>query len=114
MRGLHWYMGGVGIQQLCILVFLAFAIQFHRIILREHLLPPQTLKAVLKLQYTLYIVLAAISVRSLRNTFSSKRVELTRFRSAESSSVSVNTPRVWTQQSLIMKLINTASTVCLC
>jgi uncharacterized membrane protein YedE/YeeE len=62
-EGLHVYMGGVGIQQAFILLFLFFAIKFHRTLLhqaRED--PSKNIKHALPLLYTLYAVLILITV----------------------------------------------------
>lgn len=61
--GLHIYMAGVGIQQLFILVFIFFATQLHRAILLGKGLDAQTRSCALVLLYTLYAVLALITVR---------------------------------------------------
>jgi hypothetical protein len=62
LSGLHIYMGGVGIQQFFILVFIFFATQFHRAVLRGQGLDRKTKSNALKLLYTLYAVLVLITV----------------------------------------------------
>ena len=54
-------MAGVGVQQVFILIFLVFAIGFHRTLLREKILGQNKVQ-VMSLLYTLYIVLALITV----------------------------------------------------
>ncbi|KAJ5923251.1 hypothetical protein N7454_008496 [Penicillium verhagenii] len=60
MTGLHIYMAGVGIQQFFVLVFVVYAISFHRKILRQH--RPDGKKALLLLS-VLYACLALITMR---------------------------------------------------
>ena len=60
--GLHIYMAGVGIQQLFILVFVFFATQLHRVLLRGNGLDRHSQKQALRLLYTMYAVLALITV----------------------------------------------------
>ncbi|KAJ5928913.1 hypothetical protein N7466_007869 [Penicillium verhagenii] len=60
MTGLHIYMAGVGIQQFFVLVFVIYAISFHRKILRQQ--RPDRKKALLLL-YILYACLALITMR---------------------------------------------------
>ncbi|KAK5461090.1 hypothetical protein LTS15_003153 [Exophiala xenobiotica] len=61
--GLHIYMAGVGIQQLFILVFVFFATQLHRVLLRGEGLEQHNQKQALRLLYTVYAVLALITLR---------------------------------------------------
>ncbi|WEW56701.1 hypothetical protein PRK78_002149 [Emydomyces testavorans] len=65
MRGIHIYMGGIGIQEFFIVLFLVLAIQFHRQALhlerRGVLVGPKTQWR--KLLYALYASLLAITVR---------------------------------------------------
>ena len=61
-------MGGLGIQQLFVLTFFAFAIRFHYTILREGLLDALIRKRALTLLYTLYVCLTLITVSQLRYT----------------------------------------------
>lgn len=57
-------MGGVAFQQFFILVFVFFAIKFHRIILREEVQQvAEGVSRVLPLLYAVYAVLTLISVR---------------------------------------------------
>lgn len=57
-------MGGVAFQQFFILVFVFFAIKFHRIILREEVQQvAEGISRVLPLLYAVYAVLTLISVR---------------------------------------------------
>ena len=60
--GLHIYMGGVGFQQLFVLVFFYFAILFHRMLLRSTTL--ETSRA-FTLLYIVYAVLVLITVCEL-------------------------------------------------
>jgi len=60
-RGLHIYMGGVGLQQLFILLFIYLASRFQKEMKRD--LPPSSHPRVLRLLYTLYGALALITIR---------------------------------------------------
>ncbi|PYH97890.1 hypothetical protein BO71DRAFT_447590 [Aspergillus ellipticus CBS 707.79] len=60
MTGLHIYMGGVGIQQLFVLIFIGCAVVFHRKLLQQRRSDAQ--KALLLL-YVLYACLALITMR---------------------------------------------------
>lgn len=60
---LHIYMAGVGVQQLFILIFLAFAVGFHRVIRMEETLDATTRIRALRLLTVLYVCVALISVR---------------------------------------------------
>ncbi|KAL5333718.1 RTA1 like protein-domain-containing protein [Aspergillus crustosus] len=60
MKGLHIYMGGVGAQQLFVLMFVVCAISFHRKILRQY---RSDMKQTLLLLYVLYACLALITIR---------------------------------------------------
>lgn len=55
-------MGGVGFQQFCILVFLFFAVQFHRTILQQIREDVKGASSALPLLYAIYAVLALITV----------------------------------------------------
>jgi hypothetical protein len=68
--GLHIYMIGVGIQQAFILLFIFFAVKFHRTLLSEPLrrLISET-KSALGLLYTIYTVLILITVNAMFNPF---------------------------------------------
>lgn len=61
LRGVHIYMGGIGLQQAFIFLFVFLAIKFHRGLLRE----AQTSKTsqALRLLYVLYAALFLITVR---------------------------------------------------
>ncbi len=61
LKGLHIYMGGVGIQQAFILLFFVFAFKFHRTYLAESR-HTTTANSPLPLLYTLYTVLILITV----------------------------------------------------
>ncbi|KAK5165804.1 uncharacterized protein LTR77_008727 [Saxophila tyrrhenica] len=63
LKDLHIYMGGVGIQQLFILVFLGYAIGFHRTIKRQTALDGHARSRALVMLYTLYICLLLITIR---------------------------------------------------
>ncbi|EZF28976.1 hypothetical protein H109_07850 [Trichophyton interdigitale MR816] len=65
MRGIHIYMGGIGIQELFIILFLILAIQFHRQMLHlEHTGRLQDSKRTWRpLLYSLYISLFFITMR---------------------------------------------------
>ncbi|KAK5209966.1 hypothetical protein LTR41_004598 [Exophiala xenobiotica] len=56
-------MVGVGIQQLFILIFVFFATQLHRVLLRGEGLERHNQKQALRLLYTVYAVLALITLR---------------------------------------------------
>ena len=58
---LHIYQGGVALQQFFIFVFLAASIKFHRVFARET--PAEKRTQALLLLYTVYAVLALITVR---------------------------------------------------
>ncbi|MCJ1278200.1 hypothetical protein MMC21_006015 [Puttea exsequens] len=60
-RGLHIYMGGVGLQQIFIFFFLGLAIQFQKQMRRET--PMQDRPKATQLLYTLYGVLTLITIR---------------------------------------------------
>ena len=60
---LHIYMAGVGMQQLFILLFLLYAMAFHRQITREQTLDTATRSKALTMLYSLYVCLALITVR---------------------------------------------------
>ncbi|KAJ6008131.1 hypothetical protein N7540_012107 [Penicillium herquei] len=60
MMGLHVYMGGVGLQQFFVVMFVICAIFFHRQILQQR---RQDMKTALLLLYVLYGVLALITLR---------------------------------------------------
>ncbi|KAK1149810.1 hypothetical protein N8T08_003361 [Aspergillus melleus] len=60
MEGLHIYMGGVGVQQLFVLLFVACAISFHRKVIRQR---RSDGKQGLLLLYVLYACLALITMR---------------------------------------------------
>jgi hypothetical protein len=60
---IHVYMGGVGIQQLFILIFSFFAITFHRRILEQRRQSVEGLSSALPLLYAVYAVLLLITVR---------------------------------------------------
>ena len=59
-RGLHIYMGGVGLQQLFVLCFIGLAYKFQREMMRD--LPSSSQRPVLRLLYVLYAVLTLITV----------------------------------------------------
>ncbi|KAG8529744.1 uncharacterized protein KY384_005225 [Bacidia gigantensis] len=61
MRGLHVYMGGVGLQQLFIIIFFGLAILFHREMNRD--LPKASRPRPLTLLYVVYSALALVTVR---------------------------------------------------
>ena len=61
MRGLHIYMGGIGLQQLFILCFLALALRFQKQMKRD--MPMASKSEPLRLLYIIYVVLVLISVR---------------------------------------------------
>ena len=58
--GLHIYQGGVGLQQLFILVFVAMSVQFQRAFARE--VPDHRTRKALQLLYAIYAVLALVTV----------------------------------------------------
>ena len=59
-RGLHIYMGGVGLQQLFVLCFIGLSYKFQKEMMRD--LPKAEQPRVLKLLYVLYAVLTLITV----------------------------------------------------
>jgi hypothetical protein len=66
MLGIHLYMGGIGLQQFCILIFLSIAIKFHLVMNQRERIPqvlddkPRNWRT---LHYILYASLALISTR---------------------------------------------------
>ena len=68
LKDLHIYMCGVGVQQLFILVFLVYAVGFHRIVIREQALEPAIKSKAMTLLYVLYACLALITVSTSRYT----------------------------------------------
>ena len=62
VTALHIYMIGVGLQQLFILIFLGYAMGFHRMVIQEKALDGATKAKALTLLYTLYACLALITV----------------------------------------------------
>jgi hypothetical protein len=69
LRGLHLYMGGVGIQLAFILLFLLFALKFHRILLQSNTgTPAAKSRRATVLLYILYVVLAFIIVSLTRHS----------------------------------------------
>lgn len=63
LRDLHIYQGGVALQQMFIFLFVAASIKFHRTFARES--PPEKKAQALRLLYTVYTVLALITLRIL-------------------------------------------------
>jgi RTA1 like protein len=66
MMGIHLYMGGIGLQQFCILVFTSIAIKFHLVMKqreRAHLILDGKPRNWRMLHYVLYASLALISTR---------------------------------------------------
>ncbi|MCJ1467018.1 hypothetical protein MMC07_005640 [Pseudocyphellaria aurata] len=61
LRGVHIYMGGIGLQQAFILVFLFLAVKFHRGLLRETY--TSRTRQALRLLSVLYVALLLITVR---------------------------------------------------
>ena len=59
-KGIHIYMGGIGLQQAFILLFLFLAIKFHRELLQEH--RTEKTSRALQLLYVEYAVLVLITV----------------------------------------------------
>lgn len=64
-KGLHIYMGGVGLQQLFIVFFVGLAIRFQLQMKRET--PMQDLPRAMRLLYALYAVLTLITVSRSRH-----------------------------------------------
>jgi hypothetical protein len=60
LLGIHIYMGGVGLQEAFILLFLFLAIRFHRTLRLEQ---PITSKSALKLLYVQYAAITLITIR---------------------------------------------------
>lgn len=65
-KGLHIYMGGVGLQELFIIFFVGLAINFQRQIKRET--PMQDQPRVMRLLFVLYAVLTLITVSRPRSS----------------------------------------------
>ena len=107
LSGLHIYMAGVGIQQLFILIFTFFAAQIHRAILNGKQLDGSTRSKALLLLYTLYAVLALITVCKTTVPFFFATLTFFPPRSA-SSFASSNTHKGSTALLPIMRLISTA------
>jgi hypothetical protein len=66
MMGIHLYMGGIGLQQFCILVFTSIAVKFHLVMKqqeREHVILDGKPRNWRMLHYVLYASLALISTR---------------------------------------------------
>lgn len=59
---IHVYMGGVALQQFFILVFLFYAIKFHRIVFQQIRQGVEGVSSALPLLYAMYIVLMLITV----------------------------------------------------
>ena len=62
LRGLHIYMGGVGLQQLFVFCFMYLAFRFQQEMKRD--LAPDQQGRVLRLLYVLWAVLILITVRT--------------------------------------------------
>lgn len=60
MLGIHIYMGGVGFQQFCIIVFVALTYFFHRELLRQP--TTDSVKRAFMMLYVIYAVLGLITV----------------------------------------------------
>ncbi len=115
--GLHIYMAGVGIQQLFILIFVFFATQLHRALLRGEGLDRHSQKQALRLLYTVYAVLALITVTTrtpLMNGYCSGKLTRSVRTSYELSFAFASTPMVSTAPSPTTKHINIAWTLCRC
>lgn len=114
MSDLHIYMIGVGIQQLFILVFLGYAIGFHRVVLQEQALGGVARAKIMTLLYTLYASIALITVS---NGASSRcrmvTLMLDHVRRALYSA-SANIRKALTARYRIMRPINTVWTRCRC
>lgn len=61
MRGIHIYMGGIGLQQIFIFIFLFLAYKFHMEMLHD--LPKSEQPPVLHLLYAVYAALTLITIR---------------------------------------------------
>lgn len=111
-------MAGVGIQQLFIFVFAAFAIQFHRVLLRGEGLSRQTQSKALMLLYTLYAVLALITVcyhYPPQHPYVKPTSHLIiLIASFASSSACASTPKASTATSPTTRHISTVLTLCQC
>jgi hypothetical protein len=66
MKGIHIYMGGIGLQELFILIFLILVVKFYRrmqdLVRRGEIVPKRGWK---RLAWTLYSALAMITVRTM-------------------------------------------------
>ncbi|PON24190.1 hypothetical protein TGAM01_v206878, partial [Trichoderma gamsii] len=62
LNAIHIYMGGVALQQFFILVFLFYAVKFHRIVLQQIRQGAEGVSSALPLLYAMYIVLMLITV----------------------------------------------------
>lgn len=65
LLAIHIYMGGVALQQFFILIFLFFAVQFHRHILQQMRNGVEDRSRALQLLYAIYAVLVLITVCEL-------------------------------------------------
>ncbi|KAL7916612.1 RTA1 like domain-containing protein [Trichoderma velutinum] len=63
LNAIHIYMGGVALQQFFILVFLVYAIKFHRTILGQVRQGVEGVSSAFPLLYAIYIVLMLITMR---------------------------------------------------
>ncbi|PVI00601.1 hypothetical protein DM02DRAFT_671901 [Periconia macrospinosa] len=63
LNAIHIYMGGVAVQQFFILVFLFYAIKFHRMVLQQIQQGTEGVSGALPLLYAIYAVLLLITIR---------------------------------------------------
>lgn len=77
LPGLHIYTAGVGIQQLFIIIFALFAIKLHMVLLRDEGLTQKPKSRALLLLYTLYAVLAMVTVCPLLSTIRPSEFQMT-------------------------------------
>ncbi|KAJ5691759.1 hypothetical protein N7462_001182 [Penicillium macrosclerotiorum] len=107
MTGLHIYMGGVGVQQLFIVIFTVCAIEFHRKVLSQR---RSDAGRALILLYILYACLALITVSRYSQSY---ETQANKPRHA-SYSVFVNMHKALIARFHFTRLTSTASTPCLC
>ena len=109
---LHIYMIGVGIQQFFILVFLVYAIGFHRQLLRTQVVDSGAKRRAMSLLCTLYLCIMLITVSA--KMFKLRFCTIVFFFRCESFFGSASTRKACTVPSPTTKHINTALTLYRC
>lgn len=112
--GLHIYQGGIALQQVFIFVFLALSVQFQRTLAKET--PSNKTTQAMRLLYTMYAVLALITVSPRQPTIQIPSLSnpTDTVTSYASSSASPSTPKASTVPSQAMRHTNTVWTLCPC